>query len=333
MIRDEWRLREATYNQLVGSPEDDGVTDITGGNAVVLEDQAADRELIGTSLASLGVRVTSADTVREIVMLAQQDDCDLVYASLNLKDEDGMQVCPQLRARDATRQLPILLLASVDDIARVAKGLDLGANDYLLRPLDHNELLARTRTQLRQRRHYQRIRENYERSIALSLVDPLTGAFNRRYLEAHLPKLFAHCRMVRKLLAVLMIDIDHFRRINNTHGHAVGDRVLKEIVNRATFALRPSDLVARMGGEEFVVVLPETDFDTALQIAERLRRRVGDIPVEGADSASPLSVSVSIGVAVVQPDGKEEPAAALQRADVALYTAKRAGRNRVSVWP
>jgi two-component system cell cycle response regulator len=130
-----------------------------------------------------------------------------------------------------------------------------------------------------------------------------------------------------------MIDIDHFRRINNTHGHAVGDRVLKEIVNRATFVLRPSDLVARMGGEEFVVVLPEADFDTALQIAERLRRRVGDMPVEGGDSASPLSVSVSIGVAVVQPDGKEEPDAALQRADVALYTAKRAGRNRVSVWP
>jgi two-component system cell cycle response regulator len=333
MIRDEWRLREATYNQLVGSPEDDGVTDITGGNAVVLEDQAADRELIEISLASLGVRVTFAETVPEVVMFAQQDDCDLVYASLNLKNEDGMQVCPQLRARDATRQLPILLLASEDDIARVAKGLDLGANDYLLRPLDHNELLVRTRTQLRQRRHYQRIRENYERSIALSLVDPLTGAFNRRYLEAHLPKLFARCRMARKLLAVLMIDIDHFRRINNTHGHAVGDRVLKEIVNRATFVLRPSDLVARMGGEEFVVVLPETDFDTALQIAERLRRRVGDMPVEGGDSASPLSVSVSIGVAVVQPDGKEEPAAALQRADVALYTAKRAGRNRVSVWP
>jgi two-component system cell cycle response regulator len=334
IIRDEWRSRNATYNQLVGSPEDDGATDITGGRAVVLEDRAADRQLIETTLADLGVRVTFAETVAEAVALAQRDDRDLVFVSLNLKSEDGLQICPQLRTREATRQLPILLLANEVDIARAAQGLsNLAANDYLLRPLDRNELLARTRTQLRWIRHYRRMCENYERSIALSLVDPLTGAFNRRYLEAHLPKLFARCRTARKPLAVLMIDIDHFRRINDAHGHTAGDHVLKEMVSRATFSLRPSDLVARIGGEEFAVVLPETDLDAALSIAERLRHRIGDTPIEAADSALPLTVTVSIGVAVVKPDGEEEPDTAFRRADVALYAAKRAGRNRVSAWP
>jgi two-component system, cell cycle response regulator len=329
MIRDEWRLRESTYNQFVRSPDEDAIPDVTAGHAVVLEDKAAERQLIMRTLSYLAVRVIFAETLAEAVALAQQDDCDLVFASLNLKHEDGLQICPQLRTREATRQLPILLLFNESDVARVAKGLDLGANDCLQHPLDPHELLARTQTQLRHKRHYQRMRENYERSIAASLVDPLTGAFNRRYLEAHVPKLFGRCRAARKPLAVFMIDIDHFKQINDTHGHAVGDHVLKEIVDRAAFALRPLDLVARIGGEEFTVVMSETDLDKALQIAERLRSRIGDTPIEGADRVPPFTVTVSIGLAVVQPDREEEPRAAFRRADAALYAAKRAGGNRV----
>jgi two-component system cell cycle response regulator len=333
MMMDEWRLREATYSQFVGSPGDDTIPDITGGHAVVLEDRAADRQLIVNTLAHLGVRVTFAETVAEAVTLSEQDDCDLVFASLNLKNEDGLRICPQLRTYEATRRLPILLLANSDDgdITRVAKGLsDLAANDYLVRPLDPNELLMRTRTQLRWIRHYQRMRENNEGAIAASLVDPLTGAFNRRYLEAHVPRLFARCRTALKPLAVLVIDIDRFRGINSAYGHPAGDHVLKEIVNRATFALRPSDLLARMGGDEFAVVMSETDLDSALQIAERLRGRIGDGVVEGAHSAPPFTVTVSIGVAAAQPDSEEEPWAAFRRADDALYAAKRAGGNRAT---
>jgi two-component system, cell cycle response regulator len=172
-------------------------------------------------------------------------------------------------------------------------------------------------SQLRQKWHYDRILEQ-------SMVDPLTGAFNCRYLEAHVPRLIARCRAARKPVAVLMIDVDHFKRINDEHGHPAGNHVLKEIVNRATSALRPSDLMARMGGEEFAVVMPEADLNAALQIGERLRSRIGDTPVEGA------TITVSVGAAVMRPDReKEELDAALRRADAALYGAKRAGRNRV----
>lgn len=232
--------REATYNQLVGRLGDDAIPDITGGHAVVLEDRAADRQLIVYTLAHLAVRVTFAETVAEAATLSQQDDSDLVFASLNLKNADGLQICLQLRTREATRRLPILLLSNSDDvdITRVAKGLsDLGANDYLVRPLDPNERLTRSRIQLRWIRQYQRMRENNECAIAASLVDPLTGAFNRRYLEAHVLRLFAPCRSALRPLAVLVIDIDRFGGINSAYGHLAGDHVLKEIVNRTTFAL------------------------------------------------------------------------------------------------
>jgi two-component system, cell cycle response regulator len=187
-----------------------------------------------------------------------------------------------------------------------------GADDFITKPFKGLELMARVRLQLRRKRDYER-----------AMVDRLTGAFDLHYLEAHAPRLAARCRVARKPIAVLMIDVDHFKRINDERGHAAGNDVLKEIVKRITSALRPSDLVARMGGEEFAVVMPETDPDAALQIAERLRRRVGDRPIED------VTVTVSVGVAVVQPEAEEELDAALRRADAALYLAKGAGRNCV----
>ena len=329
MVMDEWRLRESTVSVFKAPDPEDGLGATKGGHAVLLEDSAADRQLIVTTLAHLAVRITFAATVAEAVTLAQNDDCDLVLASLDLKNEDGLLICPQLRTREATRQLPILLLTSESEMARAAKGLDLGANDYLVRPIDANELLARTRTQLRQKRHYRRMHENYERSLALALVDPLTGAFNRRYLEAHLSKLVTRCRAGQKPLAVLMIDLDHFKEVNDTHGHATGDLVLQEVVNRITLGLRPSDLVARMGGEEFAVIMPDSDLAGAVNVAERLRKRIKDSPIDIPESVTPIAVSVSIGAAVLLPDANEDTHAVFKRADLALYEAKKVGRNRV----
>jgi two-component system cell cycle response regulator len=172
------------------------------------------------------------------------------------------------------------------------------------------------------------MQDNYERSFALALVDPLTGAFNRRYMDAHVPKLIARCRAVQKPLAILMVDLDHFKQVNDVHGHAAGDHVLKDIVNRITNALRPSDLVARLGGEEFIIVMPETDLIAAIHIAERLRKRIETTPVEGAGD-QPISVTVSIGAAVTLPESQEELPEVLKRADAALYDAKKTGRNKV----
>jgi two-component system cell cycle response regulator len=330
MIMDEWRLREATASQFAAAPATESdPSAIKGGHVVLLDDVAKERALITNTLSEIAVRVTFAGGVTEAARLAQTPDCDLVFASLDLEGEDGLQICPQLRTQEATRQMPILLLANENDIPRVAKGLDLGANDYLVRPLDANELLARTRTQLRQRRHYQRMQENLEQSLAMALVDPLTGAFNRRYLEAHMPRLLGRSRLAQKPLSVLMVDIDHFKQVNDTHGHAAGDAVLREVVNRIRNGLRPSDLIARLGGEEFAVIMPETEPAAAFVIAERLRERIEATPIEGADHAPPLTITASIGVASAPVERNEDSTVLFARADAALYEAKKTGRNRV----
>jgi two-component system cell cycle response regulator len=209
----------------------------------------------------------------------------------------------------------------------VAKGLDLGANDYLMRPLDANELLARTRTQLRQKRHYERMRKNYEENFMMALIDPLTGAFNRRYLNAHLPRLLARVVPSEKPISTLMIDIDHFKQINDRYGHATGDGVLREVVNRITNALRPSDLVVRMGGEEFAVILPEIDLAYAVVVGERVRERIAKTPVLTTDTGEAVSVTISIGAACVAEGHAETAESLIKRADAALYKAKQSGRN------
>jgi two-component system cell cycle response regulator len=161
------------------------------------------------------------------------------------------------------------------------------------------------------------------------LVDPLTRAFNRRYLEAHLPRMVARSATALKSLAILMIDIDDFKQINDKYLHINGDIVLREVVNRIMHSLRPSDLVVRLGGDEFAVIMPETDLTTALIIAERLRERIAATPVTFIGSGTSTQVTISIGGACIEHDENITVEDVLKRADSALYKAKQAGRNQV----
>ena len=329
-IMDEWRARETTSHlmALQATTDDPSMSGRSGGNILVLEDDRDERLQISQALADMSPQITFASTVEEAAKLAHSGDYDLLFASTELRNEDGLLICPQLRTHEATRQLPILLLAHESGVGRVAKGLDLGANDYVIRPIDTNELLARTRTQLRQKRHYQRLRTNYEQNLSLALVDPLTGAFNRRYLDAHFPRLLARHETVNKSMAVLMLDIDYFKKVNDTYGHASGDTVLKEVVSRTLQALRPTDLVVRMGGEEFAILMPETNLPMGMAIGERLRERIASQPVI-LSTAEELSITASMGVASIRPDKQESGQDVFERADAALYKAKQGGRNRV----
>jgi two-component system, cell cycle response regulator len=332
MIMDEWRLREATSREfLTPVPAEEPLsTSLNSSGVLLLEDNFGDQLFIKKTLESMAVKVTTTQTVADTTAEAQQGKYDLVFASVDLKNEDGLYICPQLRTQESTRQIPILLIANDSEISRVAKGLDLGANDYLMRPLDMHELLARTRTQLRHKRHYERLRKNYENSLALSLVDPMTGAFNRRYLEAHLPKMMARSESHLKPLAALMIDVDHFKQFNDSYGHDQGDIVLKAVARTIMNSLRPSDLVVRMGGEEFAAIMPETDLAVALRIGERLRERVAAMDMPSHDPDKPLNVTISIGGAwIKEVDTDVTVDSLLKRADAALYQAKNTGRNRV----
>jgi two-component system cell cycle response regulator len=284
---------------------------------LVVDDVPLNVEVLVAMLAHDYPFVSTAADGFEALAKIEAEKPDIVLLDVMMPGLDGFDTCRRIKADPATAHIPVVMVTALSDVDDLVRGFESGANDFLTKPVNFRVLMARVDSQLRQKWHYDRILEQ-------SMVDPLTGAFNCRYVEAHVPRLIARCRAARKPVAVLMIDVDHFKRINDEHGHPAGNHVLKEIVNRATSALRPSDLMARMGGEEFAVVMPEADLNAALQIAERLRSRIEDTPVEGA------TITVSVGAAVVRPDGeKEELDATLRRADAALYGAKRAGRNRV----
>ena len=265
MMMDEWRLRESTSGQFGILDQAHDRQERDGGQArvLVVEDSPIDLEKIAETLRRDTDSVVAADTSAKALDLGMSEDFELIIVSLTLLHEDGLRLCSQLRSHERTRQAPILLIADEGDLSRVAKGLELGANDYLLKPIDRNELLARVRTQVRRKRYHEKLRHNYEQSLSMALTDSLTGVFNRRYVSAHLPRLLERSWESQKPVAILMFDIDHFKAVNDTYGHGVGDEVLREVAIRTNRNLRNFDLVARYGGEEFIVVMPDTDRDAA----------------------------------------------------------------------
>ena len=330
---EEWRHREDVYGQFSKLMQDQqSAAELEAPARIVLWEESA---FAASRLAEL-----LSPLVGELVRPAMADDLapqcdpsvDLVILSMSGKI-DALRIVSRLRANDASRLVPILLIGDPEELPRVAKGLDLGATDYLMRPLDRNELLARVRTQVRRKRLQDRLQENYQKSLSLALTDSLTGLYNRRYLTAHLDGLMARLAEGAGMgPAVLLLDIDWFKRVNDTYGHAAGDAVLRELSARVSRHLRPFDLVARYGGEEFVVVLPETPQRVAEGVAERLRTVMAETPISIGEPPVELTVTISIGLAV--PQGTDETTATLlRRADEALYAAKAGGRNRVVSHP
>ena len=329
MVTDELRMRAVTSRDIgIESPEREAVADTgRGGRVLIVDDRPGSHERIAAVLSAEHTVEVETDP-NEALFRAAEGNYDLLIVSLDLANFDALRLCSQVRSLDRTRNLPILAVTEPDNNARMVRGLEIGVNDYLLRPIDKNELLARARSQVRKRRYAERLRDNVQMSIEMAITDALTGLFNRRYMESHVATLIEQALARGKPLTALVIDIDYFKSVNDTYGHDAGDDVLREFALRIKRSIRGIDLACRCGGEEFVVVMPETDMAVAAMVAERLRRRIAADPFPIEQGARSIPVTISIGIAALR--GKEEGAAALlKRADQALYRAKRDGRNRV----
>lgn len=329
MLMDEWRMREQTSGQLGVMRDDKPIHKVDASNArvLVVEDNRVDAQKVVDALARDNAASEIATTVEEANDRLRAASFELVVVSMRLKTGDALRFCSHIRASDANRHTPLLLTVEEDDTERLAKALDIGINDYLIKPIEKQELLARVRTQIRRQRYQERLRENYERSLAMALTDSLTGLYNRRYLTAHLGGLVERVRASGKPLAILMFDIDYFKQVNDTYGHAAGDEVLIDLSRRIGQNVRSIDTIARFGGEEFVVVMPDADYAVAGVVAERLRKSICTEPVpihEAPDGG--LEVSISLGVAMFDFD-KDDVNSVVHKADQALYEAKRNGRN------
>ena len=329
LMTDELRLRERTSNAfgVMAPATPDPNEAITDARVLLIDDDARADERLAEMLRGV-CALTTQPSPAEAMVQARGGDFDLIIVNLDYKAGDALRLCSQLRSLEETRQVPILLIAETEDRKRLVKGMEIGVSDYILRPIDRNEFIARTRSQVRRKRYQDRLRQNYHLSMAMAVTDALTGLYNRHYMQTHLENLLSRGAGQRPA-ALMMIDIDYFKAVNDTHGHAVGDEVLKEFANRLERNVRGIDLACRYGGEEFVVVMPDTDLAAAQAVAERLRRAVCETPFPVSGPKPELTVSCSIGVTSTLP--ADDVTTAIKRADDALYQAKRDGRNRVAI--
>ncbi|MGD0762961.1 MAG: PleD family two-component system response regulator [Roseiarcus sp.] len=297
------------------------------GRVLIVDDRASSAERLTQALTPHHNVYVEPDA-HEALFKAAEDNIDLVVVSLGLSSYDGLRLCSQIRSLERTRSLPILVIADLEDRQRVLRALEMGVNDCLARPVDRNELLARVRTQLRQKRYADSLREKVQQSIELALFDPLTGLNNRRFMENHLATMLDNARVRRAPLTLMILDIDHFKRVNDTYGHDCGDEVLKSFADRLRGIVRGGDLLCRLGGEEFVIVMPGVNVHAAARIAERARLAIQQEQFVIDKSGRMIPVTVSIGLA--ERDAEGDAGSLYRRADRALYRAKEEGRNRVS---
>ncbi len=327
-LLDEWRVRGETARALGLDAEGAALPSVSGARALVVDDWEESAVAIQEALLEEGVLAGRARSESEMLALTQAIAFDLVVISLSMVGDDPLRLASRLRAGEHTQAIPMLVVAEPQQRDLVLRGFDLGANDWLLRPLDALELRARARNQIRRKFYQDRLRSDLGHALELALTDPLTGFYNQRYLSRHLHSLLDAGQP--NGIAVLMLDVDHFKQINDRWGHQVGDAALVLIAQTLRGRVRVFDSIARYGGEEFVVVMPGTGELDALSAAERLRGAIEELRfVPETGLSHPLTVSV--GISYCPPGGQTTPERLIQAADQALYAAKRAGRNRVEV--
>ena len=301
-------------------------SDGTGGRIMIVEDCPTSAAFIADSLRPFH-EVEHVQDQGKILDSAALGDYDLFIVSLDLTGYDGLRFCTRLRSMERTRQIPVLAIAGPKDRQRVLRGFDLGVNDYVPRLIDQSELVARVRTQIRRKRYAGTLRENVETSLEMAAVDPLTGLPNRRTLETHLGTLLDQTGQDGVPLCAMIFDLDDFKAVNDRHGHGAGDQVLQTFAARTKGIIRGADVLCRLSGDEFVMIMPGTSLRTGHGIAEQIRAAT-------ASEAFTLTLGCKIPVTVsagLAESANDSHSGLLRRADMALYRSKQDGRNRVSV--
>jgi two-component system cell cycle response regulator len=325
-LMDELRVREAVGRRF-GVIDPGGARDVgQAARILIIEEDVRRGERLKAALMQQQRPVLMHEV--DAIGPGGQSSVELMIISMGGRAFDGLRLAARVRGQDGTRSLPILAIVDETDQDKARKALELGVNDFIYRPVDEEELQARVRTLVTRKRYVDSLRNAVDQSMEKAVTDQLTGLHNRRYMEANLKAHLNRARRGGPQVSVLITDIDHFKRVNDLFGHDAGDDVIREFAARLASNFRPQDLACRFGGEEFVVIMPDTSTDDAIMIAERLRASIEMAPFKIGKQRDDLTVTCSVGVAFGEP-GDEGADAVLKRADQALYAAKQGGRNRV----
>ncbi len=326
LVMDELREREESGRRLGVTTDGAGRLRGSGGRVLIVDDNPRQAAKISDQLSREHRCTVEPDAGEGLI--ASKSAIDLLIVNVAAAEFDGLRLIAQVRSSEPTRHLPILAVVDPVDRPRLVKALELGVNDILTKPVDPEELSARARTQVRRKRYTDFLKEKLDYSLEMAVTDALTGLHNRRYMAGQLSAFVSRAALGGEPVSVLVLDIDHFKAVNDGFGHDAGDEVLREFAVRLATNVRAVDLPCRLGGEEFVVVMPGTSIEDAHRIAERIRRDVGSTPFRVMGGREQLTVTISIGVAASIGAG-DTPEALLKRGDEGVYEAKAAGRDRV----
>jgi len=297
---------------------------------LIAEDDPVSRRLLEKVLIKAGNTVVSVDNGQKALALLNEKFFPIILTDWMMPEMDGLELCRAIRKNTYPGYVFIILLTAKDSKDDMIKGLGAGADDYLTKPFSHAELVARLNTGKRVLELEKSLKDANEEIRILSITDPLTGTYNRGYLTERLPQEIKRAKRYSRALSIIICDIDHFKKVNDTYGHLVGDEVLKDFARCIRHSIRHDvDWMARYGGEEFLIVLPETEVNGATAMAERLRGELSRRVTEAQDKQ--ISITASFGVAGFSPNTPDEmisPEALIRKADKYLYQAKRDGRNR-----
>jgi diguanylate cyclase (GGDEF)-like protein len=322
----------------VAAENSDIVPSVTGPSKIlVVDDSRTQLEWLVQVLQREGYQVMAAADGKEAIRQVRTDPPDLVLLDMILPDMDGLEVLRIVKARREDQFIPVIILSVKSDLDSKVTGLRIGADDFLAKPFAEAEILARCAAMLRIKHLQERLREMQRKLEEQSVTDALTGLKNRRFFDERLREEFRRAQRYADHLSLIMLDLDHFKLVNDRYGHPAGDTVLHEAGALIRASIRDPDICARYGGEEFAVILPKTHMQGALAVAERIWRELGAkeyaIPA-GADAGAPRSVRVtaSIGIAFYPSKDITSSELLLRFADQALYEAKRAGRNTICLY-
>jgi len=298
---------------------------------LLAEDNPISRKMLEKILVQEGFSVTAVENGKEALAKFEEDFFPIVLTDWLMPEMEGPQLCQAIRNENPKGYVYIVLLTAKDSLDDIISGLEAGADDYLTKPANRSELIARLKNGPRILELEKSLKEANEEIRILSITDPLTGIYNRGYLNERLPQEIKRSIRYKRSLSIVLSDLDHFKQVNDQYGHVAGDAVLKGFVGCVVDSIRDQiDWTARYGGEEFLIVLPETDFDGAMHLSERLRQVVSNT-VFRVDNQE-IQISASFGVSGFSPEALSPHLSAmdmLKSVDKNLYKAKQGGRNRV----